>query len=50
MMGIPCDGPSYIYGNNQLVLKNGSLTDSVLRKKSNSIAYTFVREGVAMNE
>ena len=49
-MGIPCDGPSYIYGDNQSVFKNGSLPDSVLRKKSNSIAYNFVREGVAMNE
>ena len=50
MMGIPCRGPSYIYGDNQSVLKNGSLPDSVLKKKSNSIAYNFVREGVAMNE
>ena len=50
MMGIPCDGPSYVYGDNQSVLKNGSMPDSVLKKKSNSIAYNFVREGVAMKE
>ena len=50
MMGIPCDEPAYIFGDNQSVLKNGSLPDSVLKKKSNSIAYNFVREGVAMNE
>lgn len=50
MMGIPCDEPAYVFGDNQSVLKNGSIPDSVLKKKSNSIAYNFVREGVAMNE
>ena len=32
------------------MLKNGSIPDLVLKKKSNSIAYNFVREGVAMKE
>lgn len=49
-MGIPCDDPTYIYGDNQSVLKNSSMPDSMLKKKSNSIAYNFVREGVAMKE
>ena len=50
MMGIPCDFPSYIYGDNQSVLVNSSVPTSVLKKKSCSIAYHFVREGVAANE
>ena len=52
MMGIPCNEPSFaVYGDNMSVLKNGSLPDSVLKKKSNSsFAYNFVREGVTMNE
>ena len=50
MMSIPCSGPAYIYGDNQSVLVNSSMPDSVLKKKSNSIAYNFVREGVAMRE
>ena len=50
MMGIPVEGPCYVYGDNQSVLKNASLPDSVLKKKSNSIAYNFVREGSAMDE
>ena len=50
MMGIPCSGPAYIYGDNKSVLVNSSMPDSVLKKKSNSIAYNFVREGVAMKE
>jgi len=48
MMGIPCDGPTLIYGDNQSVIKNSSIPESVLNKKSNSIAYNFVREGSAM--
>ena len=50
MMGIPCDFPAYIYGDNQSVLVNSSKPHSVLKKKSSSIAYHFVREGVATDE
>ena len=50
MMGISCDGPCYIFGDNQSVLNNSSNPDSRLNKKSNSIAYNFVREGVARDE
>ena len=34
MMGIPVNGPSYIYGDNQSVLCNTSIPDSTLKKKS----------------
>ena len=50
MMGIPVEGPSYVFGDNKSVLTNSCVPDSVLRKKSNSIAYNFVREGSAMGE
>ena len=50
MMGIPCYFPTYAYGDNQSVLVNSSKSFSVLRKKSYSIAYHFVREGVAKDE
>jgi hypothetical protein len=49
-MGIPCEGPAYIQGDNQSVLANTSIPDSTLRKKSQSIAYHFVREGAARDE
>ena len=48
-MGIPVEGPTYIYGDNQSVLANTTIPDSTL-KKSQSIAYHFVREGVARDE
>ena len=50
MMGIPCHFPAFIYGDNQSVLANSMKPFSVLKKKSCSIAYHFVREGVAKNE
>jgi len=50
MMGIPVDGPCYIRGDNQSVLANTSIPESSLRKKSQSIAYHFVREGVSRDE
>ena len=45
--GIPCEGPAHTYGDNQSVLTDTMRPDSTLKKKSQSIAYHFVREGVA---
>ena len=50
MMGIPVTGPAYVYGDNQSVLANTTVPDSTLKKKSQSIAYHFVREGSARDE
>ena len=50
MMGIPVEGPCYIEGDNQSVLANTTIPDSILKKKSQSIAYHFVREGAARDE
>ena len=50
MMGIPVLGPTYVSRDNQYVLANSSVSKSQLRNKSHSIAYHFVREGVAHDE
>ena len=50
MMGIPIHGPVYISGDNQSVLANTTIPESTLKKKSQSIAYHFIREGVARDE
>ena len=50
MMRIPVDSPSFIFGDNKSVLVNSSTPTSVLKKKSNSTAYHFVREGCAADE
>ena len=49
-MGIPCDGPAYVYGDNQSVLANATIPESVLKKKCHSVAYHFIREGCARDE
>jgi hypothetical protein len=47
MMGITVDEPTFVFGDNQSVLANTTNPTSTLKKKSNAIAYHFVREGVA---
>ncbi len=49
-MRITVDEPAYVFGDNQSVSANTSATASTLKKKSNAIAYHFVREGCAKDE
>ena len=50
MMGITVDEPAFVFGDNQSVLANTTAPSSTLKKKSNAIAYHFVREGCARDE
>ena len=50
MMGVPVDGPSYIYGDNMSVINNTQKPESVLKKNSNSRCYHVIRESMAMGE
>ena len=50
IMGIQCDFPAFIYGNNQSLLANTTMPHSILKKKSNSIEYHFVIEGTARDK
>jgi hypothetical protein len=50
MMGVAIDGPTYVYGNNMLVVHNTQRPESVLKKKSNAIWYHSVWESAAMRE
>lgn len=47
MVSILCEKTVYIQINNQSVLANTTILDSTLKKKSQSICYHFVCEGVA---
>ena len=49
-MGIGISGPSYIYGNNMLVIHNTQRPESMPKKKINSIYYQALRKSVAMRE
>ena len=50
MFGIPVNGPSFIYGDNQSVLVNLAAPESILKKKLQSIAFHFIREGFAADD
>jgi hypothetical protein len=50
MLGVPIDGPTYMFCDNMSVVNNTTAPESMLKKKSNSIAYHAVRESVAMGE
>ena len=47
MFGIPCEDPTFVYGNNRSVLTNTGVPYSTLKNKSNSIALNFLQEGCA---
>ena len=49
-MGIPVEGQTCSYGDNQSVLENTTIPHSALKKKSQSIAYHFVHEGATRDE
>jgi hypothetical protein len=49
MMGVPIDGKTLVFCDNQSVVANATRPESQL-KKSNVIAYHAVREAVAMKE
>jgi hypothetical protein len=47
MMGVPIDGPTNVFCDNEGVVKNSTKPESVLKKKHNAIAYHRVREAQA---
>jgi hypothetical protein len=49
-MGVPIEGASGMYCDNMSILNKTTSPESMLKKKSNSIAYHAVLEAVAMGE
>jgi hypothetical protein len=47
MFGVPIEGASNVFCDNEAVYKNTSLPESTLKKKHHSIAYHRCREAVA---
>ena len=50
MFGIPVEEPSYMYGDNQSVIAGSTRHKYTLKKKAQSIAFHFIREGFAADE
>ena len=47
MFGVPMDGPTDMFCDNEAVYKNASTPESQLKKKHHSISYHMSREAVA---
>ena len=48
MMGIPIDGKSWLFGDNQSVITSSTVPKSTLNKRHNALSYHRVRECIAM--
>ena len=46
-LGVPIHGGTYLFGDNESVVKSGSLPHSVLHKRWHGLAYHYTREAVA---
>jgi hypothetical protein len=47
MLGVPIEGPSYMFGDNLAVVSSSTIPEYNLKKRHNAIAYHRVREAVA---
>jgi len=47
MMGVPLEGPTNVFCDNEAVFKNSTKPESTLKKKHNAIAYHRTREAQA---
>jgi len=47
MLGVPIDGPTWMFGDNQSVVLSSTIPQSSLSKRHNALAYHRVREAVA---
>ena len=47
MFGVPVEGPTNVFCDNNGVVKNASIPHSMLQKKHNTINYHSIREAVA---
>ena len=47
MLGVPIDGPAYMFGDNLAVVTSSNIPEHNLKKQHNAISYHRVREAVA---
>ena len=47
MLGIPIDGPAWLFRDNQSVLTSSTIPHSSLNKRHNALSYHRVRESIA---
>ena len=50
IIGIMCEGPAFIYGDNKSVLAKTKVPDSTLNNNMKNLSYHFVCEGCSRDE
>ena len=48
MLGVPLDGPSFMFGDNMSVVTSSTVPSSSLKKRHNALSYHRIRESIAM--
>ena len=46
-LGVPVQGPSFLFGDNQLVVTSSTIPSSLLNKRSSALNYHRVRKAIA---
>jgi hypothetical protein len=46
-LGVPVHGKTFMFGDNESVVKSGSIPHSKLNKRHNALSYHYVREAIA---
>ncbi len=49
MMGVPLDGPLWLFGDNESVIVSSTIPTSTLKKRHNSISYHLCCETIALS-
>ena len=48
-MGVPLDGPAWLFGDNESVVKSSIIPASTLNKRHNALSYHTVRSAISAN-
>jgi hypothetical protein len=48
-LGVPIEGPTFLFGDNESVVKSSTVPDSRLGKRHHGLSYHFAREAIAAN-
>ena len=48
-MGVPLDGPAWLFGDNESVVKSSSIPASTLNKRHNALSYHTMRFAISAN-
>ena len=49
-MGVPLDGPAWLFGDNESVVKSSIIPASTLNKRHNALSYHTVRSAILYNQ